>query len=133
VIVKLATGKEMVLFGNVGSFTASSSHPRHSLGISVAEASNQPGLIVTEVVDIGNAAMYGIEKGDVIVAVNGRTPQSGVDLMEAVAQTNRSSLSLGIMSKTREYFEFEFPIPFRRPEVQHHYLLGIVMIFVSFQ
>ena len=116
-IARPATGKEMVLFGNAGSFTLCPSIPRHTLGISVAEDSNQPGLIVTEVVEIGNAAMYGIEKGDVIVAVNGRTPQSGADLMEAVAQTNRSSLSLGIMSKTREYFEFEFPIPFRCPEV----------------
>ncbi len=108
----------MVLFSNNGSQTSSPSVPRHSLGMSVTEAPNQPGLIVTEVVEMGNAAMCGIEKSDVIVAVNGRTPQSGADLMEAVAQTNRSNLSLGIMSKTREYFEFEFPIPFLRPEVQ---------------
>ena len=102
----------VLLSGENGSI---SSVPRHTLGISVSESAS--GLIVTDVAELGNAAMFGIEKGDIIVSVNGRTPHSGNDLMEAVAQTNRSNLSLGVMSKTREYFEFEFPIPFRRPEV----------------
>ena len=80
---------------------------------------------------MGNAEMYGIEKGDVIVSVNGRTPHTGNDLIEAAAQTNRSNLSLGVMSKAREYFEFEFPIPFRRPEVMFVIETAVIEILVQ--
>jgi hypothetical protein len=90
---------------------------RPSLGIYVDPV--QGGLIVNSVTPCGLSDMYGIEAGDVILAVNGKPSPSTDDLKSAVKGAHGNHLfTVQVAGKGGGVFDFEFLLPLGEPEVR---------------
>ena len=89
-----------------------------SLGLVVAAVAGQ-GLLVQSTTPGGLAQMYGVEKGDVITAVNGRPQPTTEDLKAASSGSfSPDGFTFQVLTSQGGRYGFEVLLPIAQPEVE---------------